>query len=771
MKIRSEKIINLLFITSLILIIGLMVVLNLEGDSNEIRPVLLVVSGVIAVLLLLSVVLYQKRIITPLKKISIGTSKLAEGESDSEIIVHTDGMLADVANQMNSVFGNVRSATTFAQEIGEGNFESEVENNDENDALTQALIEMREKLKEVAEEEQKRNWAVQGLATFSELLRNNQNDLEELGYDIIKNLVKYLGANQGGFFSFFPYDGDEELTEDEILFKGRLELVACYAYERRKYREKDLNVGEGLVGQCVVEMETIYLNDVPSNYVNITSGLGKATPKSILIVPLKVNDEIFGVIEIASFKNIEDYQVKFVEDLSESIASTLSSVKMAMHTKTLLDTAEEANKEMSGKEEQMEEIQDELAQKLKQNEEDTAKFQSIVEAVNKTNASIEFDMKGNIIEVNKMFLGVMGYKKDDLVGSPESFLVPAADQESPQHSMMWESLRAGQYFSGEFKRLSKSGKDVWMNGTYSPIFDSKNVPYKIVKFASFTTDEKERELDLNGKLNALKSSVGVLEIDMTGKLRSVNALMLSDLGYKRLETRNKMLSLFVGEEYINGKAYGNLWAGLKDGDAMSQQLTFYTKDGVEKYYKGNFSTIKNLNGIVIKILCILVDVSKEVEQEKALKQELEEALDKSNMISVSDEEKDTKGTMSALNDALEELNNGDLDVKSLLEKNSLPIVMFDKTSNEIKSTTKLMESIVGYTSEEMTNMPVNDLFVFDLDEDREMFFNKTSNSNVFQGDYTLKSKLQGDMNVSLLFAPILGTDEDESLICMITLSM
>lgn len=771
MKVKLEKLISLLFLSALIVIICLIIVLNMGLDSDKMNLILLGGSGLAAIIILAAVVLYQKKVIQPLIKISKATADLAEGDAESEIHVNTDGMLADVAVSMNSIFSNVRSATTFAQEIGEGNFDSEVDNVNDNDALTHALTEMREKLKDVAEEEQKRNWAVQGLATFSELLRNNQDDLNELGYNVIKNLVKYLGANQGGFFSLHEYEGDESLTEEERLFKGKLELVSCYAYERRKYKEKEVSVGVGLVGQCVVEKETIYLNDVPETYVNITSGLGKATPKSILIVPLQVNDVVFGVIEVASFKNIEDFQVKFVEDLSESIASTLSSVKMAMHTKTLLDTAEEANKEMRGKEEQMEEIQDELALKLKQNEEDTARFQSIVEAINKTNASIEFDMKGNIIDVNDMFLGVMGYKKDDLIGRPESFLLPENEKDSPQHSMMWESLKTGQYFSGEFRRVSNAGKDVWMNGTYNPIYDSQNQPYKIVKFASFTTDEKERELDLNGKLNALKESVGVLEIDMESKLRSVNTVILSDLGYKRLETRNKPLSLFVGEEYMKGKAYKNLWAGLKDGDSMSQVLTFYKKDEGVKYYKGNFSTIKNLGGVVIKVLCILVDVSKEIEQEQALKAELEEALSRSNMIQIADEEKDDEGAMVALNDALEELNKGDLNVESLISKNKLPIILFDQNSKSIIDSTQIMQAIIGYSNEELKEFTIDKLINSKTEDEQSELMNKISSSNVFQGELTLNTKLQGDLNLNLLFAPILGGDETQSLICMITLSM
>lgn len=769
MKIKSEKIVTIMGVVCIILVILTIVLQNLNLDPELAGPLTLVILSFLAISIIGAFVAYQKSVVKPLNEVSKAVRSLSEGSSSEDLKVTSFGVVADIATDMNEVFHNMQSATVFAQEIGEGNFESEAGDVNENDALTTALLDMRDKLKDVAEEEKKRNWAVQGLATFSELLRNNQDDLEELGYNVIKNLVKYLGANQGGFFTYKPYEGTDAVSAEDALFKGKVELVSCYAYEKRKYKVKEVFVGEGLVGQCVIEKETIYLNDVPGDYVNITSGLGKATPRSILIVPLQVNEEIFGVVEIASFKNIEDYQVKFVEDLSESIASTLSSVKMAMNTKTLLDKAEEANKEMRSKEEQMEEIQDELAEKLKQNEEDTARFMSVVEAINKTNAAIEFDMKGNIIEVNDMFLGVMGFKKEDLLGMPESFLLPEDEKESPQHSMMWESLKTGQYFSGEFRRLSKSGKDVWMNGTYNPIHDAQNVPYKIIKFASFTTDEKERKLDLNGKLNALKESVGVIELDMEKKLRSVNSIILSDLGYKRLETRNKPLSLFTGEEYIKGRAFKNIWAGIEDGDTVSQSITFNKKKGGEKYYKGNFSTIKNLKGEVIKILCVLVDVSKEVEAEKALKEELEAALNNS-MIKVADEEKDTQGAMVALNDALEELNQGDLSVDALIEKNKLPIIIINKETTAIENSTLVMQALLGYENAEL----VGKLFpeFLNVDEDKVGNLIKgIGEASVFQEEIVLKGK-GGDQNLTVLFAPILGSEEDGGTkICMIALSM
>jgi GAF domain-containing protein len=140
-----------------------------------------------------------------------------------------------------------------------------------------------------------------------------------------------------------------------------LELVACYAYERKKFIEKRIRIGDGLTGQCALEMKTIYLTDVPADYLYITSGLGKATPRSLLIVPLLVNDEAQGVLEIASFNQYNDVEIQFVEKLAQSIASIVSNIRIEENTKHLLDQAQGQAKQMREQEEAMRQNMEELS--------------------------------------------------------------------------------------------------------------------------------------------------------------------------------------------------------------------------------------------------------------------------------------------------------------------------------------------------------------------------------------------------------------------------
>ncbi|MEN7548496.1 PAS domain-containing protein [Rapidithrix thailandica] len=244
----------------------------------------------------------------------------------------------------------IKFATNFIKSIEDGNLDAKLDTSASNDSqFSQALLSMQSQLKHIAEEEKERNWSTVGLAKFVEILRNFNSDIGELGDLIITNVVRYLEANQGGLF-ILNEDYDEPY----------LELIACYAYERKKFINKKVEIGEGLLGQTFLEKETVYMTEVPDSYINITSGLGKANPSGILIVPLKINDEVFGMMELASFKEFSNYQIEFLEKLGENIASTISTVKINEKTRSLLEDSQMQAEEMRAQEEEMRQNMEEL---------------------------------------------------------------------------------------------------------------------------------------------------------------------------------------------------------------------------------------------------------------------------------------------------------------------------------------------------------------------------------------------------------------------------
>jgi transcriptional regulator with GAF, ATPase, and Fis domain len=136
--------------------------------------------------------------------------------------------------------------------------------------------------------------------------------------------------------------------------------VALYAYERKKYLAKTVALGEGVLGQSALEKSLVYLKEIPINYVTITSGLGGAVPRSLVVVPLLLNDEVYGVIELASFKEFEAFEREFIQRIGESIASTVSTVRINDRTKTLLEELQQQTEEMKSQEEEMRQNMEEL---------------------------------------------------------------------------------------------------------------------------------------------------------------------------------------------------------------------------------------------------------------------------------------------------------------------------------------------------------------------------------------------------------------------------
>ena len=206
----------------------------------------------------------------------------------------------------------------------------------------QQLQQSLEEVQQTRKEDEKRNWTANGLAHFTELLRSHHH-LPDIYDTLLSNLVKYVSANQAVLFV---------VTEEEEQ-EPFLNLAACYAYERKKYLERRISMGQGLVGQTYLEGKTVQLHKVPSGYVQITSGLGYATPRFLLVVPLRVNDRIEGILEVASFQVLEDYQVAFLEKVGEGIASEIANHRIAATTQALLEQSREQAHELHSNEEAM----------------------------------------------------------------------------------------------------------------------------------------------------------------------------------------------------------------------------------------------------------------------------------------------------------------------------------------------------------------------------------------------------------------------------------
>lgn len=300
-------------------------------------------------LLIFLFMLFRKYVISPLTLLKENTAKH----------IHTTGLPANemgsVATCVNETIEQLKDGTQFIQEIGKGNLNIRYHDLDSRyesgkNKLADSLIEMQSKLKELNVEEQQRQWANDGLAKFIDILRNGGDSIHALGDKIIANLINYTRSNQGGLY----------LLNDDDKNNLHLETIALFAFDTKKFEVKKIKLGEGILGQTFLEKETTYLTDIPQEFIRITSGLGDANPKSLLVVPLKIDQEIYGVVELASFNDYKDHEIKFVERLSETIASAFASVKSAQKNRALLEESTSATEMMRAQEEEMRQNMEEL---------------------------------------------------------------------------------------------------------------------------------------------------------------------------------------------------------------------------------------------------------------------------------------------------------------------------------------------------------------------------------------------------------------------------
>lgn len=289
-------------------------------------------------------------LVKPIEGLKTVIKKMGQGIVPENIKSYQTREVGEMADYVARLAKSMKDTAVFADKIGNGDFNAAFTPIGEQDLLGNALVTMKNNLEKVSKEDEKRNWANEGFNEFIEILRNNSGALDEMSDKVLSRLVKYLDANQGALF----------VVNDESEDDPFLEMKGCYAWERKKYLEMKIKPGEGLAGQAWIEGKEIFLKEIPEDYVGIKSGLGEANPKAVFIIPLKSNEKIYGILEIASFKEFEPFELEFVEKLAESIGATISTVKTNEITRRLLDESKEHSAQLQAQEEEMKQNMEEM---------------------------------------------------------------------------------------------------------------------------------------------------------------------------------------------------------------------------------------------------------------------------------------------------------------------------------------------------------------------------------------------------------------------------
>lgn len=446
-----------------------------------------VVVGIIGLLILSSVIiLFSRSVFNPITNVTSMLKRMARGNISDDMIlpVVSDDEIGEMTEAFNTTIKGLSNKVNFATSIGKGKLNAEYATLSDEDILGRALLDMRNSLKQAEEEDEKRKvedsqilWTNEGLTKFGEILRQDNDNFDKLSKSIIREIVNVLEANQGGLF----------LYNDDDSSNPFFELAAAFAYNRIKHRQKKVLLGEGLIGACALEKKTILLTEIPDGYIEITSGLGESNPNSLIIVPLMVDEDVLGVIELAAFNQFEPYQIEFLERLAQTIASTVTSVRANIRTTELLSKTQQQTEEMLAQEEEMRQNMEELQATQEESTRRTYEMQSFIDALNNSSFVIEYDSKGYITSINDAYLVLLGLSREEVVGTHHSEKLDLSPEQKREYDAFWNSLRDG-IPQKQVSRFTVSNQSFVFQETYTPIKNEAGDVYKILKISNNITN-------------------------------------------------------------------------------------------------------------------------------------------------------------------------------------------------------------------------------------------------------------------------------------------
>ncbi|MFO1077151.1 MAG: PAS domain-containing methyl-accepting chemotaxis protein [Planctomycetota bacterium] len=247
-------------------------------------------------------------------------------------------------------------------------------------------------------------------------------------------------------------------------------------------------------------------------------------------------------------------------------------------------------------------------------ERDVNDQQAILDAIDRSQAVIEFDVDGTIRTANQNFLEAMGYHLDEIRGKHHSMFVDPKERSSAAYKRFWTELADGHFHSGEFRRFGRGGREIWIQASYNAIKDESGRAYKVVKFATDVTEQKLRNADFQGQIDAIGKAQAVIEFDLDGTIRSANENFLGAVGYTQDEIRGKHHSMFVDKEYRNSSEYRKFWDDLAAGRYQAGEFRRVRKDGQELWIQASYNPILDMSGRPFKVVKFASDITAAVHQ-------------------------------------------------------------------------------------------------------------------------------------------------------------
>ncbi len=469
-----------------------------KEKENALLMAILAIVGVLAVFITF-IIIVSKHLTKPIREIRDKITTLCSGDFTIDETLDTDNMKMpeewlEMVDSIKRMAQTLKETANFANDIRENKFDQKYSDSVNNNAIGQALASLRGNLQETAkmekirfDEEKQNQWATEGHSKFSDILRNNISDIRKLSNAVMDSLVPYINVNQGGIFirTTMPDDDSTECFE----------LYAVFAYGHQRFHKRTLRLDEGMIGACAMEQQTIILNNIPEDYTEISSGLGTAKPKCLMFVPLKYNEHLYGVMEFASFKTFEPYQIQFVERISDNIASTIANAKISEQTTLLLKKARQQAQQMEEREDQLKGEIETLNNLIATTQDELSEIEQVNNAMNKTLLVAIFSIKGDTIDANRKFALRYTLDINDIRRKNVYEILQLNLSKYDEFKKMWDSVKLGstETYNIEFKINNTVRK---IRNVFVPVANSENQIDRILCLATDITSQQTMEDDL-----------------------------------------------------------------------------------------------------------------------------------------------------------------------------------------------------------------------------------------------------------------------------------
>lgn len=594
------------------------------------RGLYVAIIGVILMALMISII--ARSISRPIVRTTKILKRISLGEIDDKNLLNVKNRdeLGEMADSVNKLIQGLSRTAAFAGEVGNGNLDVDYQTLSDGDLLGNALLDMRKNLIRAKEEETRRQrqeeirrWAADGYSLLNDILRKSDN-LHDLSYTILTTIIKYIDATMGCIYVL------NDTHKDDVFF----EMVTSVAYEREKLLRDKVKIQEGLVGRCAHEKLTIHLREIPEDYVRVTSGLGEANPRSLILVPLVVNDNVMGVLELVSFNHFEDYHVEFLEKAGQTIASDISTSKINQQTELLLKQSQEQTEALAQQEEEMRQNMEEIQATQESLKENQARSQMIFDNV--VDAIISIDTRGVIELWNPAAEKIFGYTAKEAIGQ-NIRLIMTGDVGAEHDHYLNRYMRTGQRHvlgkSREVIGVNKAGKkfpvelrleegrlgsEVKFVGLLRNIEDKKkaeaifNDRLKELERVSKEAEFNRAEMEL--LVNGVKEVSLYVEYDMGRKIIDINKNFLKLLDKNYDEMLGVQQGAFEADENKK-KDFDKLWSDLSKGKTR-KIVQHVLANGKSLYFSEIYIPVKDIDGKVFKVLNLSIDITDSIKKTK-----------------------------------------------------------------------------------------------------------------------------------------------------------